>query len=74
MFCEKEKKSKCPKKNFQSVKKEKKKLSIEFRVFGKKNEGKVPRKKNEVFFGMKNWSEKFLLSSYSLVGLLVKGG
>ncbi len=41
-FCE-EKKSKCPKKNFQSVKRGKKCLSIEFRVF-EKNERKVPRK------------------------------
>ena len=37
-FCEKrEKKSKCPKKNFQSVKKGgEKNISVEFRVFGKK--------------------------------------
>ncbi len=34
-FCEK-KKSKCPKKNFQSVKKGKKDVSVEFRVFEKK--------------------------------------
>ncbi len=31
-----EKKSKCPKKNFQSVER-KKNVSVEFRVFGKKN-------------------------------------
>ena len=37
MFCEK-KKSKCPKKNFQSVKRGENCLSIEFRVFGKKKE------------------------------------
>jgi hypothetical protein len=35
---EKEKKSKCPKKNFQSVGKEKKCVSVKFRVFGKKIE------------------------------------
>jgi hypothetical protein len=45
VFCE-EKKSKCPKKNFQSVKKEKN-VSVEFRVFGKKMEigRKVPERK-----------------------------
>ncbi len=50
MFCEK-KKSKCPKKNFQSVKKGRKNVSVEFRVFGKKKElkEKVPRKKIKVF-------------------------
>ncbi len=49
MFCEKgKKKSKCPKKNFQSVKKGKN-VSVEFRVFGKKKEieRKVPRKENQ---------------------------
>ncbi len=60
MFCE-EKKSKCPKKNFQSVKKGKKKnVSVGFRMFGKKRmeiERKVPEKK-----------VKILLSSCSLVG------
>ena len=35
MFCE-EKKSKCPKKNFQSVKRGEEYLSMEFRVFEKK--------------------------------------
>ncbi len=42
-----EKKSKCPKKkNFQSVKKGgEKNISVEFRVFGKKNE--VPGKKSK---------------------------
>jgi hypothetical protein len=45
------KKSKCPKKNFQSVKKGKKNVSVEFRVFGKKmeNERKVPEKKSKCF-------------------------
>ncbi len=50
MFCE-EKKSKCPKKNFQSVKRGEKNVSVEFRVFGKKMEieRKVPEK-IKVFF------------------------
>ncbi len=50
MFCEK-KKSKCPKKNFQSVER-KKNVSVEFRVFEKKGiERKVSEKKNQsVFF------------------------
>ncbi len=64
-----EKKSKCPKKNFQSVKKgEKKNVSVEFRVFEKKNEieRKVPEKKAKYF----GW--RFLLSSCSLVNLQVK--
>ncbi len=49
-----EKKSKCPKKNFRSVKKEKN-VSVEFRVFGKKMEieRKVPEKKSKCFFWMK---------------------
>ncbi len=49
MFCEK-KKSKCPKKNFQSVKRGKI-VSVEFRVFGKKMEieRKVPEKKSKGF-------------------------
>ncbi len=37
MFCEKEKKSKCPKKKFSKCKEGKKNVSVEFRVFGKKN-------------------------------------
>jgi len=51
-FCEKrEKKSKCPKKNFQSVKKGgEKNISVKFRVFGKKMKGKY-REKIKVFFG-----------------------
>ncbi len=46
-----EKKSKCPKKNFQSVKKRggEKIISVEFRVF-EKNERKVPEKKSKCFF------------------------
>ncbi len=50
-----EKKSKCPKKNFQSVKKEEEKnVSVEFRVFGKENEieRKVPGKKNQSVLGV----------------------
>jgi len=54
-FCEKrEKKSKCPKKNFQSVKKkgEKKNISMKFRVFGKKKNWKesAGEKKNQSVF------------------------
>ena len=47
--CFVKKKSKCPKKNFQSVKKgEKKNVSVEFRVFGKKKiERKVPGEKKK---------------------------
>ena len=45
-----EKKSKCPKKNFQSVERGKN-VSVEFRVFGKKIERKVPRKKNQSILG-----------------------
>ncbi len=48
VFCEK-KKSKCPKKNFQSVKKGKKNVSVEFRVSEKK--GKVRKKKNQSVLG-----------------------
>ncbi len=48
MFCEKEKKSKCPKKNFQSVERGKRNVSVEFRVFGKK------RKLKEKFWGKKS--------------------
>ncbi len=52
-----EKKSKCLKKNFQSVKRGKN-VSVEFRVFGKKMEieRKVPEKKIKVF-----WVEKLKL-------------
>ena len=53
-----EKKSKCPKKNFQSVKRGKKCLSVEFRVFEKKRKWK--KKFGEKILG------KILLSSYSL--------
>ncbi len=59
------KKSKCPKKNFQSVERGKK---CKCRISGvrkKKIEGKVPGKKIKVF-----WVE-ILLSSCSLVGLYV---
>ncbi len=58
------KKSKCPKKNFQSVKKGEKNVSVEFRVFEKKK--KSSEKKIRVF-----WVE-ILLSSCSLVNLQVK--
>ncbi len=55
MFCEKEeKKSKCPKKNFQSVKRgwRKKIISVEFRVFEKKElEGKFRKKNQSVSWG-----------------------
>jgi hypothetical protein len=54
VFCEKEKKSKCPKKNFQSVEREKN-VSVGFRVFGKKMEikRKVPEKEKSKCFGWK---------------------
>ncbi len=47
------KKSKCPKKKFSKCEEgEKKCLSVEFRVFGKKGiERKVPRKKNQSILG-----------------------
>ncbi len=44
----------------------KKIVSVKFRVFGKKNERKVPRKKIKVFFFCEN-----LLSPCSLVGFYV---
>ncbi len=47
-----EKKSKCPKKNFQSVEGRKKNVSVGFRVFGRKKmeiERKVPGKNQSVF-------------------------
>jgi hypothetical protein len=59
------KKSKCPKENFQSVKRGKC-LSIEFRVFGKKMKERKKR-----FWGEDVWVEFFLLSSCSLVRLYV---
>ncbi len=65
------KKSKCPKKNFQSVER-KKNVSVEFRVFGKKM--KIERKvlgENQSGFFFENLKWKILLSSYSLVGLYV---
>ena len=65
MFCEEQKKSKCPKENFQSVKRGKC-LSIEFRVFGKKMKEREKKKFGEKMFG---WN--FLLSSCSLVRLYV---
>jgi hypothetical protein len=42
-------KSKCPKENFQSVKRGRKIVSVGFRVFGKKNEieRKVPEKEKK---------------------------
>ncbi len=73
MFCEKEKKSKCPKKNFQSVER-KKNVNAEFRVFGKKNGNwkKSSEKKNQSVFLDENLNWRILLSSYSLVGLYVR--
>ncbi len=59
MFCEK-KKSKCPKKNFQSVERGKN-VSVEFRVFGKKR--KVPEKKKSVLGG--NFAE-FVFTGWTL--------
>ncbi len=69
-FCKK-KKSKCPKKNFQSVKKgrKKKSVSVKFRVFGKKKNWKKSsgrERKKSKWFGV-----EILLSSCSLVGLNV---
>ncbi len=75
MFCEK-KKSKCPKKNFQSVKKgEKKNVSVEFRVFGKKkwNWKKSSGKKNQSVLGVGytvSWAacwEKKKIQSHGLI-------
>ncbi len=63
------KKSKCLKKNFQSVERGKN-VSVEFRVFEKEIERKVREKKIKVFLG-ENQSKKILLSLYSLVGLYV---
>ncbi len=65
------KKSKCPKKNFQSVEKGKN-LSVEFRVFEKKKLKEKFEKKNQSVLG----EEKgIFLSSFSLVGLcIVKHG
>ncbi len=61
------KKSKCPKKNFQSVERGKN-VSVEFRVFGKKKELKEKfREKKSKCFGV-----EILLSSCSLVDLEVK--
>ncbi len=69
MFCEREKKSKCPKKNFQSVGKGKN-VSVKFRVFGKrKGIGRRVQEKNQSVLGKKK--KKIFLSSYSLVGLYV---
>ncbi len=45
-------------------------LSVEFRVFGKKNERRISEKKIKVFLGEILKCE-ILLSSYSLVGLYV---
>ncbi len=64
MFCEK--KNLSVRRKIFKVWKGKKNVSVEFRVFGKKNERKVPRKKIKVF-----WVE-ILLSSCSLVNLRVK--
>jgi hypothetical protein len=62
VFCE-EKKSKCPKKNFQSVEREKK---CKCRISGVRKKKKSSGKKIKVF-----WVE-ILLSSCSLVGLYVR--
>ena len=65
MFCEEKKKSKCPKENFQSVKRGK---MFKYRISGvrKKNE-----RKKKKFWGEDVWVEFFLLSSCSLVRLYV---
>ncbi len=47
-----------------------KNVSVKFRVFGKKNERKVPGKKIKVFL-FENLKWRILLSSYSLVGACV---
>ncbi len=60
-----EKKSKCPKKNFQSVEREKN-VSVEFRVFGKKELKEKFREKKSKYFRV-----EILLSSCSLVGFYV---
>ena len=52
--CIEEKESKCPKKNFQSVKRGENCLSIEFRVFGKKW-----KKEKKRFWGEDVWVEFF---------------
>jgi hypothetical protein len=44
------KKSKCPKKNFQSVEGRKKDVSVGFRVFEKKMNEKFRKKNQSVFF------------------------
>ncbi len=64
-----EKESKCPKKNFQSVKKEKN-VSVEFRVFGKKGNWKKSSEKIKVFFfgwkfKMKDFA-KFVFTGWAL--------
>ncbi len=59
MFCEK--KSKCPKKNFQSVERGKN-VSVEFRVFGKKK--KSSGKKNQSVLGG-NFAE-FVFTGWAL--------
>jgi len=61
VFCEK-KKSKCPKKNFQSVKRGENCLSIEFRVFGKKRNWK---KNSEKRFLGGNFA-KFVFTGWAL--------
>ncbi len=74
MFCEK-KKSKCPKKNFQSVERGKN-VSVEFRVFGKKMEieRKVSEeKKSKCFFEWKfevKGFAKFVFTSWAFVLIL----
>ena len=61
MFCE-EKKSKCPKKNFQSVKRGK---MFKYRISGVRKKKELKEKFGEKIFG---W--KFLLRSCSLVQTL----
>ncbi len=63
------KKSKCPKKNFQSVKRGKN-VSVEFRMFGKKMEieRRVPEKKSKCFwwkFKVKDFA-KFVFTGWAL--------
>ncbi len=70
MFWER-KKSKCPKKNFQSVERVKKckcKISGVRKIKKKEIERKVREKKIKVFWVRK---KRIFLSSYSLVGLYV---
>ncbi len=65
MFCEKKNLS-VRRKDFQSVRRGGKNVSVEFRVFGKKKiERKVPRKKIKVFFLDENFA-KFVFTGWVL--------